>query len=290
MDSLPIEIVDYMFEFVTEPCMRMVCRFVCHQWNDVLRTFHEYREEHREKYKNLCGDAVKHKYFDILEWLRANGCPLDEDVFRYPAEQGDLETLKLLRRKGCPWSSYAINYAAGQPNIEVLEWIKENGGIFGWQAYSIAAENSNIAALDWLYEHKILLFPPAAGGAVRSGNLEVLRWFKNKRVPFTYQLVDIAAERGDYKMFKELVNASSMDPFVCTKAVKGGNLDILDYLNNISFIPDSILPNMYLEGDEVVREWLLEKRNFYYNPEVHFPISRKELMDRIKKYRNPFAN
>ena len=55
----------------------------------------------RQEY--LCEGAARSGHLEVLQWLRANGCPWDEWTCKYAAEGGHLEVLQWARANGCPW-------------------------------------------------------------------------------------------------------------------------------------------------------------------------------------------
>ena len=59
----------------------------------------------------------------MLQWLREDGCPWDENICMAAAEGGHLEMLLWARANGCPWDEYTRIYAKGL----VLEWAVANG-------------------------------------------------------------------------------------------------------------------------------------------------------------------
>ena len=59
----------------------------------------------------------------MLKWLRAEGCPWDEDACARAAGGGHLEVLKWLRAEGCPWSLWACEWAAWGGHQEVMKWL-----------------------------------------------------------------------------------------------------------------------------------------------------------------------
>ena len=50
-----------------------------------------------------CALAAKHGHLEILQWLRANGCPADADVTEHAVDQGHVEVLRWARENGCQW-------------------------------------------------------------------------------------------------------------------------------------------------------------------------------------------
>ena len=40
---------------------------------------------------------------EVLQWLAAEGCPLDSRMCHHAVEGGHVEVLRWAREKGCPW-------------------------------------------------------------------------------------------------------------------------------------------------------------------------------------------
>ena len=67
------------------------------------------------------GDAG---HIEVLQWLRANGCPWDERTCVLAALGGHLP---VLRANGCPWDLWTCAKAANSGHLEVLQWARANG-------------------------------------------------------------------------------------------------------------------------------------------------------------------
>eukprot|EP00588_Corethron_pennatum_P020942 CAMPEP_0194327760 /NCGR_PEP_ID=MMETSP0171-20130528/42339_1 /TAXON_ID=218684 /ORGANISM="Corethron pennatum, Strain L29A3" /LENGTH=155 /DNA_ID=CAMNT_0039087813 /DNA_START=178 /DNA_END=645 /DNA_ORIENTATION=+ len=53
--------------------------------------------------EDMCEVADLGEQLRVLEWLREQGCPWDEDTCWGAAQYGHLEILQWAREKGCPW-------------------------------------------------------------------------------------------------------------------------------------------------------------------------------------------
>ena len=54
----------------------------------------------------LCAAAATGGQLERLHWLRANGCPWNEDTCKCAAMNGQLTVLQRARANGCPWEKY----------------------------------------------------------------------------------------------------------------------------------------------------------------------------------------
>ena len=72
--------------------------------------------------------ALWHRHFKLCKWLKANGCPWDDQTFTEAAKNGDsLEFLQWLKENGCPWSTETSCVAAESSNYEIFMWLVKNG-------------------------------------------------------------------------------------------------------------------------------------------------------------------
>ncbi|CAN0535862.1 unnamed protein product, partial [Scytosiphon promiscuus] len=49
------------------------------------------------KNKNACSSATRNGHLQVLQWLRANGCPWDKSACSWAAHNGHLRILQWLR-------------------------------------------------------------------------------------------------------------------------------------------------------------------------------------------------
>jgi hypothetical protein len=56
--------------------------------------------------------AVRHNQLDVVQFLRAQGCPLDKFVFDAAATRGDTAMCAYLHAEHCPWSAATCHTAA----------------------------------------------------------------------------------------------------------------------------------------------------------------------------------
>ena len=65
----------------------------------------------------------------VLQWLRAEGCPWNYVTCHHAAESGNLELVQWLRGEGCPWDDmgWTCSNAVEKGHVEVLRWARENG-------------------------------------------------------------------------------------------------------------------------------------------------------------------
>jgi hypothetical protein len=75
--------------------------------------------------------AIQHDRRDVLEWLvrDCGDCYQPNEVWftRIAAHHGHLELLQWMRAQGCPWDCHAVNEAATAKNVRILRWMAANG-------------------------------------------------------------------------------------------------------------------------------------------------------------------
>ena len=77
-------------------------------------------------------EAAAKGQLEVLKWLRANGCPWDEQTCASAAQAGHLEVLQWARANGCPWDKYTCSEAAENGHLEVLQWAHANECPWDW--------------------------------------------------------------------------------------------------------------------------------------------------------------
>ena len=64
---------------------------------------------------------------EVLQWLRAEGCPWGATTCYAAVDQGHVETLRWARENGCPWTTYDRDQAA-----EELGYTDDLGNLVDW--------------------------------------------------------------------------------------------------------------------------------------------------------------
>jgi len=55
----------------------------------------------------ICGGAYYHEgHISLIQWMRARGCPWNEQCTAHAAHGGHLRLLEYLRENGCPWEEH----------------------------------------------------------------------------------------------------------------------------------------------------------------------------------------
>jgi len=75
----------------------------------------------------VCTTAAKGGHFDVLKWLRENGCPWDLGTCMMVVNGDHLDVLKWLHENGCPWNETTTLAAQMKGKFDILAWARANG-------------------------------------------------------------------------------------------------------------------------------------------------------------------
>ena len=76
----------------------------------------------------MAREAALYGHGKLVGWLCGEGgFAMDEDVMWRAAISGNLELVQWLRAEGCPWDSDTCFQAVLYGRMEVLHWVRENG-------------------------------------------------------------------------------------------------------------------------------------------------------------------
>lgn len=162
-----------------------------------------------------CASVLLGEHFQVLKWLKANGCEWDLNLLRrastyfgydhslYVCElaalRGDLETLKLLRLEiKYTWDDTLLaEYAGNGGNLEILKWILANGCHWNDIICDQAALNGHLHVLVWALEEKgFSLYARLYALAAEGGHLNVLEWLRQENCPWDASAYASAAKNG----------------------------------------------------------------------------------------------
>ena len=79
-----------------------------------------------------CAEAARGGHLEVLQWVRAQGCPWDEGTCCEASKGGHLEVLQWAREQGCPWDEDTCWGAFEGGHLEVLQWAQEQGCPWDW--------------------------------------------------------------------------------------------------------------------------------------------------------------
>ena len=198
--------------------------------------------------KMTCAYAALGGHFELLKYIRNEGCYWNEWTCAFAAKGGHLELLKWLReepegdkerspwnrrKNRCKWNEWTCEYAAEGGYLEILKWARANGGC-PWNKY--ICENAARAKL----------------AGTEGGHLELLKWARKgpegpegtkeylnpslrepslrEPCPWDNWTCIYAAKSGHFQLLKwAQENGCPWDEEVCTYAAKGGDLKLLTW-------------------------------------------------------------
>jgi hypothetical protein len=130
----------------------------------------------------------------------------------YASMNGHLETLQYLRSIKSPWSAETVEYASFIGDMRIVAWSVSNGCHWNHSSLSAAATGGHIDIIKWLNRTSAKCVYPSyiatcAAMSGKDGCLDVIKWAKSSS-NFSW----------------------TSNTYTC--ALKGGNIDILDYIHD----------------------------------------------------------
>ncbi|QBZ81329.1 ankyrin repeat domain containing protein [Pandoravirus celtis] len=183
-------------------------------------------------------EAARHGHVDIVKWARANGCEWSETSCAQAAYSGDLDLLRWMRENGCPWDDRTPEYAALAGHIHILDWLCDQDCPHDHEYMAEGAAGSGqTAALDWLHaagyawEHDSRVYTVAAS----ERQIAVLDWFRERRLPREQMsgAMSAAAAQGHIDVIKWMrARDHDWDKRACAEAASHGRLGTLRWLRH----------------------------------------------------------
>lgn len=141
LSLLPVELVEHICSFL-EPDTRAVLNSVSTELaaiNKGYRLAHDktiyyrwtalgkwyLRECNLPKTAKICSDIAYEGNLALLQWVRQQGCPWDEETCYLAARMGRLNVLQWARKKGCPWHDWHCE-AASRQHPDTSRWILDH--------------------------------------------------------------------------------------------------------------------------------------------------------------------
>jgi len=180
--------------------------------------------------ERTCSSAALGGRLNILQWLRANGCPCDERTCSSAAEGGHLNILQWLRANGCPWDKWTCSRAAEGGHLNILQWARANG--CSWDEYtcSYAALGGHLNILQWARANGCPWDEYTCSCAADGGHLNILQWLEANECDWDERTCSSAAGSGHLNILQWLrANGCPWDERTCFSAVSCGHLNILKW-------------------------------------------------------------
>lgn len=134
------------------------------------------------KIQTIAGLSVARGHIHILEWALANGARMEERLCWLASRNGQLETLMWLRAKGCPWDE---DVCADPANLTVLKWARENGAPWNENTCTNAAISGKLDILQWARSGGCPWDKQTWIEALETNDKSVLKWLEENGCPRT---------------------------------------------------------------------------------------------------------
>ncbi|WZN65958.1 hypothetical protein HKI87_13g75210 [Chloropicon roscoffensis] len=166
-----------------------------------------------EVVKHVLYVAARHGYLQVFEkyWSQVPQEKLsklwDKYTCRWAAFDGHLEVLQWLRAKGCPWGTSTSNWAAERGHLEVLQWMWAQDPSYLWykEVCYYAARKGHLEVLRWARSQGCPWDGEVPYVAALGGHLEVLRWARSQGCPWDGRVTRAAAEGGHLEILVWLI-------------------------------------------------------------------------------------
>jgi len=224
-----------------------------------------------------CEKAAIYGSFDILKYLwpsiRQN--IQNARVLINAVKGGHFEIVKWLRKNGCEFSTKACKHAIKYGHLEILKWLCENRCPWNIEEFYYAARNGHWDILKWHYENKFPWDTRMCSNAARTGRLDVLKWLHEKGCPWNEHSFNTAPEMttrrisqyrydgGDTSNYLKILtylrdNGCPMDYVACSYAAATGHFDVLKWLheNGCPWNKDTCVIIAGAEGHHKILEYL----------------------------------
>ena len=136
-----------------------------------------------EEKERFCEQMAYDGNLELLQFLRAKGCPWDEDTCLNAAKNGQLECLKYAHENGCPWDETTCKYATIYGHLECLKYLHENGCPWNKWTCSHAAHNGHLECLKYAHENGCPWDKYTCSWATENGRLECLKYARENGCP-----------------------------------------------------------------------------------------------------------
>ena len=168
--------------------------------------------------------------FEILQWLRAEGCPLDKSTCCAAALGGHLEILQWLRAEGCPWGAATSSSAALGGHLRVLQWARDEGCPWNMSTCWAAATGGHLEVLQWARAKGCPWDAYTCAAAALKGHLEVLQWARAEGCPWDEETCSWAAKGGHLEVLQwARSEGCPWNTDTCKSAAERGHVEVLQW-------------------------------------------------------------
>ncbi len=176
-------------------------------------------------------DIVKSGRLDGVDYAIQHEFPLSDTACTIAAEKGHLEILQHLRAAGCPWDETVSEAAIAGGHLELLKWTVSEDCPWPYNSCILASQSDSLQMLQYVFELKgckkesEMFWSPIA-----NRNMEMVQYLVQQGFPLTKYLCSDAAGIGDLEILMYLrENGCPWSSDTCEEAASHKHLDCLKY-------------------------------------------------------------
>ena len=136
-----------------------------------------------EEKERFCAEMALNGNVELLQFLRAKGCPWNWRTCFSAAKNGHLECLRYAHENGCPWNECTCWSAARSGHLECLKYAHENGCPWDEDTCYTTAFNGHLECLKYAHENGCPWNKVTCSEAAFNGHLECLKYAHENGCP-----------------------------------------------------------------------------------------------------------
>jgi ankyrin repeat protein len=182
-----------------------------------------------------CIIAAKHGHREMLQYLIDRDFPWDSRITSVAASNGHFDLVKyILEIPGSHHDSIGLEIVSSNRNehdkIEMLKYLVEKGIAFDqYYIYKKAASMGCIEVLKYIRSVGCVIGREVYSSAIYAGKLDVIKYLESIDIRNNNDYI-LAAESGQFEIFKHVYTLGHNDLYLFYRAVHGGNIDIVKFL------------------------------------------------------------
>lgn len=137
----------------------------------------------RPESSGILNAAVIVGNFEVIKWLRSQGCVWDSQTCNYATQKDKINIFKWLRQQGCPWDEWTCRHLVVKGNLEGLKWAKREGIPPCPEICGEAAVYGRLGILKWLKTQGFQMDETVSRWAVDGGHIKILKWLRSQNCP-----------------------------------------------------------------------------------------------------------
>ncbi|KAK9824761.1 hypothetical protein WJX74_005756 [Apatococcus lobatus] len=201
---------------------------------------------------SVCNAAVKAHQLEVLCWLRTvcqPPCECTAQTLSIAASQGRLDMVQLLRAGGCPWNTDCMTSATSAGDLGMMQWMREQDPPCPWSpaCMKAAAQNGHLHLMQWMRAQD----PPCPWdetcirSAMRFGSLCIIQWLCQQSCPWhtscVWDIVAAGSESVDIVewMHSQPLELAPWEPRFSLGCAAAGGLPMLQWLHKAGYQLDA---------------------------------------------------